>query len=686
MLLMSVEYRDNPRTCSAGVACALLAALFAAPHAARAQFQVTDQGPVFGAQVKRPFFNIDAWSGELTLEYLKTTQDNKSPQVREKADEDLFTESLTLSTHGSIIHPNLIEFDASGTLDLRQRDFTATSTITGDLASRGDDVSGQFDLNATILRNQVTSYTLIAQRAETTVNRDFGPTLIQTTQTYAAGVDVKAKTFPMRAQIAHTETSLDDPAGLQGFNSSQDSFVYGVQWNIAPNSHLSANYTYYNTDQKADLGLPVKFETNELNLFHTYTFGENQKNALLSSLNYFNQSGDFATDRLRFEERLDLQHSDTFQTYYRYDFTQDSRDAFDQTTHDLEAGFRHQLYKSLFTTGSLGYTFQDVSGVEKTNELYARLEFDYTKKVPLGTLGLNLSLNYDYRTSDSQGGTLQFINQPFAFSEPLGIEIVQQNINPNSIVVKDASGSRVYIPGIDYIVVSAPDRTEIRRVIGGAIPPSANVLVDYNVASLPSNDQSTYGYGLGGSYLFERGPLKGLLLYARYFSQDQSISAEQADQFIPESIRDTVVGARYRRGPFTVGAEQQWHASELAPFDSTRFDASYSQAVLRDAFITLSADYNILDYKDINDRVEYLNLTASLDYQLGLHWHIIGTAAYRDQKDSLFGDTTGYEEQLQLVWQQRQTTVNFVVRNVNLESDTQDSNYQAFQIVIRRSF
>ena len=683
---MYSECRDNPRVWSAGVACLVLATLFAAPSTARGQFQVTEQGPVFGGEIKRPLFNIDSWEGQITLEYLKTKQDTKSQQIREKAEEDLFTESFTLSTHGSIIHPNIVEFDASGTLDLRQRDFTGTSTVNGDISSKGDDVSGEFDLRATILRNQMTSYTLIAQRAETTVNRDFGPTLIQTSQTYAAGVEVKAKTLPMRAQIAHTETSLDDPAGIQGFNSTQDSFVYGLQWNIAPNSHLSANYTYYNTDQKADLGTPVKFESNELNLYHSYTFGQNQKNALNSSLDYYTQTGDFATDRLRIEERLDLQHSDTFQTYYRYNYTEDSRESFDQSTHELEAGFRHQLYQSLYTTGSVGYSFQDVSGVEQTNEVYARVEFDYTKKVPLGTLGLNLSLNYDFRTTDSQGGTLQFINQPFTFSDPLGIEIVQQNINPNSIVVKDASGSRVYIPGIDYIVVSAPDRTEIRRVIGGAIPPSANVLVDYSVAALPSNDQSTYGYGLGASYLFERGPLKGLLLYARYFSQDQSISSDQADQFIPESIRDTVIGARYRLGPITLGAEQQWHDSELAPFDSTRFNASYSQAVLRDAFLTLSADYNIIDYKDINDRVEYLNLTASLDYQMGPHWHILGTAAYRDQKDSLFGDTTGYEEELQLVWQQRQTTVNFLVRNVNLESDTQDSNYQAFQIVIRRSF
>ena len=44
------------------------------------------------------------------------------------------------------------------------------------------------------------------------------------------------------------------------------------------------------------------------------------------------------------------------------------------------------------------------------------------------------------------------------------------------------------------------------------------------------------------------------------------------------------------------------------------------------------------------------------------------------------------EEQVQLVWRQRQTSVNFIVRNVNVESGSQDSSFQAFQVVIRRSF
>src|SRR3954468_10192894 len=95
---------------------ALLALLVALPIVARGQYRITEEGPIFGGETKRPLFSFDHWEGELSLEYLGTRQDTKSTQFREKATENLFTEELTLSTHGAIIHPNLVEFDASGTL------------------------------------------------------------------------------------------------------------------------------------------------------------------------------------------------------------------------------------------------------------------------------------------------------------------------------------------------------------------------------------------------------------------------------------------------------------------------------------------------------------------------------------------------------------------------------------------
>src|SRR3954465_8590214 len=108
-------------------AFALVAILFVLPVVTHGQLPISEEGPIFGGETKRPLFSFDHWEGELSLEYLGTRQDTKSTQFREMATENLFTEELTLSTHGAIIHPNLVEFDASGTLDLRQRDFNSTS-------------------------------------------------------------------------------------------------------------------------------------------------------------------------------------------------------------------------------------------------------------------------------------------------------------------------------------------------------------------------------------------------------------------------------------------------------------------------------------------------------------------------------------------------------------------------------
>jgi len=58
---MASGCRDNPRLWTAGVASALLALLFAIPSVAHGQYRITEEGPIFGGETKRPLFTFDGW-------------------------------------------------------------------------------------------------------------------------------------------------------------------------------------------------------------------------------------------------------------------------------------------------------------------------------------------------------------------------------------------------------------------------------------------------------------------------------------------------------------------------------------------------------------------------------------------------------------------------------------------------
>src|SRR5206468_2172449 len=140
----------------------------------------------------------------------------------------------------------------------------------------------------------------------------------------------------------------------------------------------------------------------------------------------------------------------------------------------------------------------------------------------------------------------------------------------SSIVVRDATGLIVFVENLDYLVRVFPDRVEITRVVGGRIVNGQTVLISYDLLPQPENTVTNNTFHASARYDFEKGPLKGAGLYARYFLLDQSIESDFPSRFTPNSLRDTTVGADYRFWDFTVGGEYEWHHSDVAPYDAAR--------------------------------------------------------------------------------------------------------------------
>jgi len=156
--------------------------------------------------------------------------------------------------------------------------------------------------------------------------------------------------------------------------------------------------------------------------------------------------------------------------------------------------------------------------------------------------------------------------------------------------------------------------------------------------------------------------------------------------FTPNSYTDTVIGAEYRFWKMTLGAEQEWYDSTLYPFNATRFFARYTDRYSQDTSALLSASYAIVDYPDSNDRLNLLLLSGTLSHRFTHELYGFASVLYQDEQDDLRGSTRGLEEQVELNWQRRQTTVYVLFRNSDLSTDFQDTSFQILRVVIRREF
>jgi hypothetical protein len=653
---------------------------------------------VLGRREKTQTLHLDP--ATFTLDLLVQYQHDSITQggVKEEASSTSIEETLTAETTGYIVHPNFVELDLSGTFGLAQRFFdngtggAVAETSPGNQSE--NDILYAWDARALILRNQIAPFTLYTQRSQQDVAQDFGPTLKNTTTTYGITWDYRSKTTPMRLNAYHREQDQEGTFNSQAlltqindFHLRQDTVEFGGQHRVTDHQSLAWQYTYNNVAQSSAEFASDKFDSHDASASYSAEFGNNYQHTFYSNLSYLTQSGDFSQDRLRFDNQLHLRHTPRFETDYNYTYTDDDILGQRQTSHRATASFRHRLFESLITTGLAGGQFQDFGGSGSTNDYFATISWTYSKKVPLGLLGADLTLSYDYQDNQARTAPVFITDEPHTFTDPIGVVLNQRNVDPNSIRITDRSGLILFRPNIDYLVLPFADRTEIRRVPTGLLPEGADVLVDYALAPEPANTVSTTGIGIGGRYTFERGPLAGFSLYARYFMQDQQITTDQPDLFIPNDIDETTVGAEYRVWDFTLAADHVWHDSTLDPYDATHLSARFARRFGVDTTIAASLAYSMIQYQTApRNEIDLLTIAADVEHRFSRNLRARMTLLYRDEDDSVLGHTRGLEETFELRWQHRQTQVFIMLRNANYETDTQDRDFQFLQVGIRRDF
>ncbi|HEY8666770.1 MAG TPA: hypothetical protein VIL86_08905 [Tepidisphaeraceae bacterium] len=591
-------------------------------------------------------------------------------------------ETLTLQTHGHVLAPRFLDLSLSGTFGSNQTWFDA------------DNVSDQqigliynWDARGTFFRESDSPLTLYSQRTRELINQQFGPTIESTTTTEGAVLDWHSKSLRNRFEISHTDTTQSGLVGGETFNLSRNLFSWSGSADLTPRQTLSWDYSYTNAQQSGTID--SSFDAHAASLTHALTFGNKDHNSLTSSLSYSTTSGRFETENFRYDELLRIRHSDTFQTRYEYTYEQFRFGDTDQGTHRALAGFTHHLYESLTTNGEAGAQFQQISGGGDTSEYFASLNFDYRKKAPFGVFLGTLGLGYTRTESDPRNSSTQILNQPATLGDIQPIIIPGRGLNPSSVIVTDAAGIVQFVPGIDYTVTTFADRMEIARVVGGAIAPGQSVLLSYVLPPTPGSTADTTLFSIGGRYNIDRGPLKGLGVYVAYTRTDQTIDTNDPAAFVPNSSQDTVIGTDYRfwKNAALIGAEHEWFNANIAPFEASRFFLRVSQRTSPATVWNGELAYHIIDYQEAPAHTSDI-FTASISVRQRITQRLSGLAAvtYRYEVDDLTGTSQGFEQFLQINWQYRQTSVYAMVRNSSLSTDTEDRNFQTFEIGLHREF
>ena len=626
---------------------------------------------------EEPKFWLAPVHGDLTLMGTYTrSHESSSDGFDSTIKETHFEEALTLYTNGYIVHPNLVELHLSVTggldqdrLDDNGQSSTSNGTVYG------------WDVSATFLRNEAAPLTLYSRRTESMLDVPFGPTL--TTTTTQTGASMIYRTVNSYAQLeayheedTQSSMSLEDP----GYTQKRDVITGNGNARLTENQQLNWNLDLQkNTYDTA--GTTTDEQEATLGLNHTVNFGDGKRSNLNSSLSYQKQSGEITSEILRLDERMHLWHTPNFETNYEYAYEEELNGANNGTRQFASVDARHQLYRSLTTTGRL--TYQDISSDETTIETYtASLNLNYQKQVPYGTLINDLLLTREQQ-DQSGSGTLSVVNQSQTFAGLDPITVTAPNAIPSSVILRDAVTGRVYQEGLDYTVSSTPLGLEIDRTLGGNILSGQPLFLNYDYDPLDATSITSDILALGSRYEINKGPLSGLTPYVRFLGQNQSISGGTAT---PNDIRDYILGVTYHVHDLTFMGQREWYDSTLFPFESWRGEARLSHNLSDSTSIASTSTLTDIQYHDPEEHTRSYAVNLSLSQRFSTRLSATIYAAYAHSDTDSGGQTVGVEEGLQADWTYRDTKVYIRVRNSTLNSDLNDRDFQFVQVGLTRHF
>ena len=266
------------------------------------------------------------------------------------------------------------------------------------------------------------------------------------------------------------------------------------------------------------------------------------------------------------------------------------------------------------------------------------------------------------------------------------VVLSRRNIITPTIVVTNATGFITYSEFVDYTVLHFGNRVEIKRILGGNITANQSVLVNYEIGPEPGGRTTTRSHGVTLRYRLQEGPLRGLSFFTRYLEVDETRPRAIQDLFPEADVQDLVYGIEYDNGPWSLLAEKQEHDSTISPFERLRLELIYRHRFSNGSQFSLNAYYNDTDNFENNFRTTSTTVTARWDGAITDKLHASLYAIWRLEDSSSKNDTQGFDQQLDLTWRYRQTTLYATIRNSNLESDLTDTNSQLFLIGFRREF
>ena len=633
---------------------------------------------------QRPLLRHDRIQGELELVVERRSDEQGTSGNKRKSKTKVFEERLRLKTEGDVYHSDFLFYTAALGFGLAQQSIRWDGQSDRNSSSLND-----YNVFAQLLRAKEYPMIFHASKSEDLIARQFLGSLRTETESSGASLSLRSEDWPMTFQYTTSEASQDGLASLARdfFKRDDERFRYSAAHDFSELSHINFNFDRTEVSQQS-LGASINTETDTYTLLHDLMFGGDEQHRLDSFFNFLDQSGSFDFENLQLEERLRLQHSSSFLTNYGVRFTDSKRETFRSKETRGRAGFEHRLYESLVTTADAFTSKTDLAAQGDLTQHGGTLAFNYRKKNPWGTLRSTYMAGLT-ESKQSGGSGIGYVNdESHVFTDPLPVVLDRVNIDTSlPIVVTDSTGTDTYIEDQDYTITARKDgRVELNIIAGEGTPPDISdgqtLLIDYSFFIEPERQEDTFRQNFTIKERFDN----GLSLYYAHRRQDEDVSSS-ITQITPDEFRINTFGADYVKKGLALLAEYNKESSTQIPSTGKKLEGRYSWPINSDTSASLRALNHWLDFGEPDARdITLFKGGAEIFSRLTDEYNISARFDYRDEDDSRFGTTDGFQLRSELQYNYRQLSITTGVEFNMLERRSDEIKGTFLYFRLRRVF
>jgi hypothetical protein len=460
---------------------------------------------------------------------------------------------------GSIYHPNLFRFSLSGEGGYGWQETSSFTPNNVEFSRTDTSILQRYNFSGTLLANKPYAASFIADKGRTFREVDVFNRVTVDTESYGAILGYNSGPVPFSVALRHMEEEQSEI--FLNTSLTQDTLELKAtnERNEISRTSLFYNLGQYERDTLGifrDSGVYQAVSLNDLE-----KFGPGERFMLNSALTYNNVDNDLSpSDNLNASESLAVEHSDTIQSFYDYNFNYFASGPVDGTGQFAQAALQHQLYQSLLSRVDIHGDTLTVNSPGSTQDQFryglGNAE-QYSKNLGTwGRLHIGNSARHDWEERQSAGSLFTVIDERVTLVDGQLVFLKRPRVLAISRVT-DLSGIITYIEGIDYELISHGELTEIRRRFTSRdLPPGATVLVDYTAASDASGGFTTFADQFSVRLeLFEN-------LIAVY-NRLSWIEHSRTDKFVLEDVFQTETGVELSWRWFRAGAEYETRESNL---------------------------------------------------------------------------------------------------------------------------